>query len=751
MLHSPSLNSQGLVIDHFNPEATEMHFQNVIDSLKAGIGKLNDTALKYLYLCSYEVWGISWTPKFQEEFLKRRGYNINPYLPVILGMTLQNQEITKRFTYDFKKTICDLIADAHYKNAARMSHKEGLMLSSESGGPGPVPVEALKALGAADIPRGEFWYDSPIYLVKEIASAAHIYGRNIVDQESFTSWKFWQEGPGDLKPLADLAYVQGMNRQVLHTFSHNPPEIGLPGWSYYAGTNMGPTRVWWPKVKPFMDYLGRCNYLLRQGLFVGDVCYYYGDRGYNYVADKQADTPLGVGYDYDVTNEEVLLTRMSCKDGKLVLPDGMKYQILVLPDTCCIDPGVLKKVEELVKAGVTVVGPKPTGATGLFNYPNRDNEVKKLADKIWGPCDGQKVKEQTFGKGKIIWGKSLQEILREKGIGPDFSFISQNSKADLDYIHRQTGKEDIYFVINKNKTAENVDCIFRIKGKIPELWNAETGEISKALVYKFEKEGTRVSLSLPPQGSIFVVFRQPAGEDHITLVEKDGQQIFPVLPTQSGIVDNAKIVLSNVKNQPVLLTSGEGSYTIRRAGGQSQKLNVQKLHDNIELSGPWEIKFPAGWGAPASKVFPKLISWTEDDNEGIKYFSGIATYYKDFDFSADLKTKDTRVFLDLGKVGILSDIYLNGNHIGIIYKAPFQVDITDAIRQGKNHLIIEVANTWSNRLTGDGKHPEKPGYTYTNIKNIGGPLKKGPLWKDVPLIESGLMGPVRLTFFKKIE
>ncbi len=361
MLHSPSLNSGGLVIDHFNPEATEMHFQSVIDSLLPEMGSFKNTALKYLYLCSYEVWGISWTPKFQEEFLKRRGYNINPYLPVLLGMTFQNDEITKRFNYDFKKTICDLIVDAHYKNATRISNKYGLKLCSESGGPGPVPVEALKALGALDIPRGEFWYDSPISLVKEIACAAHIYGKKIVDQESFPSWIFWQEGPCDLKPLADRFFCEGMNRLTFHTYSHNPPEAGLPGWSYYAGTNMGPTRVWWPKVRPFMDYLSRCSYLLREGLFVGDVCYYYGDRGYNYVPEKHVDPSLGYGYDYDVTNPEVILTRMSAKNGKIVLPDGMKYELLSLPDTCCIDLDVLKKIDELVKSGITVVGPNQQG------------------------------------------------------------------------------------------------------------------------------------------------------------------------------------------------------------------------------------------------------------------------------------------------------------------------------------------------------------------------------------------------------
>ena len=750
MLHSPSLNSQGMAIDHFNPEATEMHFQTVIDKLLSEMGSISNTALEYLYLCSYEVWGISWTPKFQEEFLKRRGYDINPFLPALLGVTVQNKEVTQRFNYDFKKTICDLIVDAHYKNATRISNKYGVKLSSESGGPGPVPVEALKALGALDIPRGEFWYKSNTSLVKEIASAAHIYGKKVVEQEAFTSWVFWQEGPLDLKSLADKAFCEGMNKVVFHTYSHNPPQGGLPGWSYYAGTNIGPTRVWWPKVKPFMDYLGRCSYLLREGLFVGDVIYYYGDRGYNYVSDRKIDPSLGAGFDYDVVNPEVILTRMSVKNGKISLPDGMNYELLVLQDTCCIDLDVLKKVEALVKSGATVVGPKPTGTTGLKDYPKRDNEVKLLADKIWGAVDGINVKENTYGKGKIIWGKDLREILQKKGIGPDFQFVSPNASAKLDYIHRQTGKEDIYFVVNESNTAETVDCIFRVKGKVPEFWNPESGEIKKAAIFSSTEGGTRVSLTLPAQGSIFVVFRNPVSGNHVVSVKKDNKELFPVASGQRNKEDN-NFSISDVNGLKSRLTaSSAGAFTILTDKGKTRQVNVGNIPPPIELSGSWEIKFPAGWGAPASKIFPTLYSWTEDQDDGIKYFSGIATYYKDFEFPAEMKKEDIHVMLDLGNVRLISDVYLNGKHIGILWKSPFKADITKALKAGKNQLIIEVANTWSNRLTGDGKFPENRSYTSTNIKHIGGPLKKGALWKDVPLLESGLLGPVKMEFSKSV-
>ncbi|MCK4967112.1 hypothetical protein KAS50_08775, partial [bacterium] len=539
MLHSPSINSGGLVIDHFNPEATELHFQHIIDQLLSEMGSLRNTALKYLYLCSYEVRGISWTYNFQQEFIKRRGYDIIPYLPVLVGMTVQNKEVSERFYYDFEKTICDLIVDAHYGKATEMSNRYGLELCAESGGPGRPPVEALKALGALDIPRGEFWYKHPCFLVKEIACAAHIYGKKIVDQEAFTSWLMWQEGPSDIKYLADLAFCEGMNKVTFHTSAHAPPESGVPGWVYWAGTHVDPNRVWWSKVKPFMDYLGRCCYMLREGLFVGDVCYYYGDQGFNFVPEKHIDPSLGYGYDYDVTNAEVINTRMKAKNGRIVLPDGMSYELLVLPDREDIDLDVLVKLEELVKGGITVVGRKPTKTNGLTGYPNRDEEVRKLADKIWGPCNGKDVKEHTYGRGKIIWGRTLREVLQERGIGPDFSFVSSSRETDLDYIHRRTDKEDIYFVINKNKTWETVEASFRVRHKVPELWLPDTGEIIKNPVYEFVEGGTNVLLNLPPQGTVFVVFRDKLREDHIVKISRDNLPVFPV--SSEGSTDKCAI------------------------------------------------------------------------------------------------------------------------------------------------------------------------------------------------------------------
>ncbi|MCU0916050.1 MAG: hypothetical protein MUC88_16030 [Planctomycetes bacterium] len=693
-LRLPSPNSGGLAIDHFNPEATRFHFEYLLDKLHQELGDFKGTALKQMYICSYELSGSTWTPGFLAEFQKRRGYDMTKYLPVLAGGTVKDKTITDRFQYDYRKTLGDLLVDAFYRMATELSNKHGLLLCAEAGGPGPplhqVPVDALKAQGAIDIPRGEFWKDHDVWVVKETACAAHIYGKAMVDMEAFTSWRHWQDGPFDLKLLADRAFCDGANHFTLHTAAHNPSATDRPGWVYHAGTHAGSNTAWWPKAKAWLDYLSRCSYLLQQGLFVADVCYYYGDQGFNFVPTKHTDPSLGYGYDYDVTNAEVMLSRMSVKDGRVVLPDGMGYELLVLPEREDIDPAVLQKIEQLVQAGATIVGPRPTRSNGLTNYPRRDSEIGTATQRLWGPCDGTTCKENAFGKGKIVWGTNLREILQARGIGPDFGFVCDDKECELDYIHRRTADADIYFVMNKREKWQQVTCSFRVSDRTPQLWLPDTGEITACASYERTNRATRLPLELAPFGSMFVVFRDVAQ------------------PPSAGTADVGGRALSG---------------------------------PSWSIDGPWQVEFPPGWGAPASKTLAKLISWTEDRDQGVKYFSGVATYRKTLDLTPDQLGAGRRLILDLGQVRFVAEAYLNGRSLGILWKPPFRVDLTGAARPGANELVIEVANTWSNRLVGDAC-TEGRDYCRTNIAKS---LTWTVPWKDTPLLESGLLGPVRLT------
>lgn len=755
----PSPNSKGLVIDHLNPEATEMHFDYLFERLRAELGPFKDTALKYMYVPSYEVKGLAWTPDLVRVFREHHHYDMTPFLPALFGWTVKDETTTERFRFDHKKTLGNLLVDAFYRKARDLSHRQGLFLCAEAGGPGPpvhhVPVDALKAQGVIDIPRGEFWKEHQrldengvdrLWVVKETACASHIYGKRIVDMESFTSWRHWQDGPFELKPLADRVLCEGTNHFTFHTGTHQPPAAGKPGWVYHAGTHMNTNLVWWPKAGPFIDYLSRCCYLLQQGLFVADVCYYYGDQAFNFVPPKHVDPSLGPGYDYDVVNSEVILTRMSVKDGRIVLPDGMSYELLVLPDHEDMNLDVLRKLEELVKAGATVVGPKPVRVNGLGDYVRRDEDVRRLAGKLWGPCDGKKVREHTYGKGRIVWGRTLRELLAERGVTVDFGFVARNTDAELDYIHRRTAGADIYFVSNKKARWDEVDCVFRVRGKTPELWMPDTGEIVKQAVFMSWEGGTMVPLRLPPSGSVFVVFRDEVDGDSVKTILQNGKTRFPALD-RTVEAGPAIDVFPRKDKAFEVVAWVNGKFALITALGGRKEIEVQSIPAPLEIDGSWEVRFPEDWGAPAVAEFAKLTSWTDHPNEGIKYFSGIATYRKDFEIPAELLGENKRLTLDLGRVRFVADVSLNGEPLGILWKPPFRVDITKAARPGKNRLVVEVANTWSNRLVGDAWLPKDKRFCHTNMTHA---LTWESPWKDTPLLESGLLGPVRLLTARRI-
>jgi hypothetical protein len=729
-LKVPSPNSDGLATDHFSREATRAFIQYITNRLKQKIADLNTTPLKQLYLPSYEVRGATWTPDFIEQFKRYCHYDMTRYLPALAGCVIENQDITSRFLYDYRKMLGDLLVDAYYRTASETAHEAGLGIEAEAGGPGPpvhqVPVDALKALGSIDEMRGEFWpwrqRRNQLWVVKETACAAHIYGRKRVNMESFTGFRHWQDGPFDLKSAADRAFCEGMNHVVWHTSSHQPPEAGTPGWVYGAGTHLTPNIAWWSEAKPFIDYLSRCSFMLQQGLFVADVCYYYGDQGFNFVPAKHIDPSLGYGYDYDVANAEIILSRMSVKDGNFLLPDGMRYELLVLPDRNDMNLQVLRKIEALVADGGTVVGPKPTQSNGLTDYPTKDQQVKQIANLLWGNCDGKNVFEHRYGKGEIIWGRSLREVLLARGIAPDFHYTG-DEKADLDFIHRRTPDADIYFIRNRKNRLEFVNACFRVSAKSPQLWLPDTGTIREEPVYEQTPEGIRVPLKFAPFGSLFVVFRRPVSRPHLVSLDRG-------------------LTATTVGEKEVKVTAFEnGSYKMKTSAGRTVEFRVDRIPSAPQVTGPWDVHFPAGWGAPETVTFAELKSWTEHENPGVRNFSGTACYEKEIVVPRQWFGNGRKIYLDLGRLWAVGQVTVNGQSLGIVWKPPYRVEITKAAVAGRNKFEIEITNTWANRLVGDAQLPPEKRYCRTNITSSGTP---GRPWKDIPLRESGLLGPVEL-------
>jgi hypothetical protein len=543
-----------------------------------------------------------------KEFRDRRAYDPTPYLPVLTGRVVESAEVSDRFLWDLRRTIADLTAECHYGATAEFLHQRGLQVFAEAAGVGfPTIQDALQNKGRVDIPMGEFWtVEKPgVYRpeypadIREAASAVHIYGKNLVGAESFTAALTHDWGPpSTLKELADYNLALGVNCFCIASSVHQPFVEGhKPGFTLSIyGQHFTRNITYAEQAGPWMAYLARNSYMLRQGMFVGDLAYYYGEGApvaVPYWEKVKPEPPEGYAYDY--LNAEVLLTRLSVENGRLVLPDGMSYRVLVLPDTLTrFTPPVLRKIRDLVVAGATVVGPKPTTSPSLTHYPSADDEIRTLASQVWGNCDGRTITEHACGKGKVYWGRPLPEVLEALATPPDFEYTRPNLDTLLVYIHRHSPDADIYFVANRRDRVEDVEASFRIEGKAAELWHPDTGEIEPA-EYRIANGRTTVPLRLDPWGSVLVVFRHPAKEPSRTLPH-------PV--------------------RTVLTT----------------------------LEGPWDVSFPPNWGAPPSIHLDGLTSWTKHSDEGVKYFSGTATYTKEIEARREWFRPGEKLVLDLGDV-----------------------------------------------------------------------------------------------------
>jgi len=682
----------GYALDPFDATIFQTYWDSVVEPLIEDAGPLAGRTLKYLHTDSWEVEVANWTPGLREAFRERRGYDLFPYLPVIAGRIVDSRRISNRFLNDFRRTMGDLAIDNHYRLFKEGAHRHNLKIHPESGGPHAVPVDSLQALGYNDVPMSEFWAwswqhrigDENRFFVKQPASAAHTYGRRLVAAEGFTTiGPHWQERVWDnLKPSFDKAVCEGLNRLVWHTFTCSPEAMGLPGQEYFAGTHFNPNSTWWEMSGSFLTYVNRTQFMLQRGLFVADAVYYYGNHVPNFAQLKASD-PAGLlpGYDYDVATEEVILTRMTVQDGRIVLPDGMTYRMLVLPDHRRISLPVLRKLKELVVAGATVIGSRPVESVSLKGYPDCDAQVEQLADQLWGEMVSVGPSQRGVGRGRIITGKSARAVLLGDGVPPDFEFSGQPGMS-LDYLHRRDGATEIYFVANRSNATATATCTFRVSGLAPELWNAVTGEYHFAAAYQEQGGRTRVPLEFAPCGSWFVVFREPADQHRAT--------------TRS---------------------------------------NALQWTPQQELSGAWTVQFDPKWGGPESVEFDALVDWTRRPESGIRFYSGAATYTRTFDLSGRKQRGAGRVFLDLGDVREMAEVKLNGKPLGVLWTPPFRVEVTDRLQPTGNVLEVTVVNFWPNRIIGDQSLPAQQRFTKTNIRAFR---------RDSDLMPSGLLGPVRL-------
>lgn len=684
--HPASPEATGLEVDKLDARAVKDYFENYLNQYKDATGGLmGKKGLQYIITDSYEAGQETWTPKMAEEFQKRRGYSLIPWMPVLTGQIIKSTEASEQFLWDWRKTISELIAENDYDQLTKILAKYGMKCYSESHENGrQYIVDGMDVKRTAAVPMSAMWvpsgWGSTLTMaqadIRESASVAHIYGQNMVAAESMTAFGLgghaWSYSPETLKPTADLELASGLNRFVIHTSVHQPVDDKIPGLGLFVfGQWFNRHETWANQAKVWTDYLARSSYMLQQGKFVADIVYYYGEDNCitGLFGHKLPDIPQG--YNYDFINPHALLNLLSVKDGKLVTPSGMSYRVLALDSNARrMSLPVLRKLVLLVNDGAIICGVKPELKANLLDD---QAEFHRLVDEVW-----------NSGKTNVHTGETINQVLSSLNIQPDFEYTETQDSTELLYVHRKLESSDIYWVNNRNNKNETVNATFRVSGKIPQIWHPETGKTEDAS-FIIANSRTTVSFNMTPNDAVFVIFEKPAKETTVTLPKVEEKEV-------------------------------------------------------VSIDGSWKVAFQPNRGAPESATFEKLASYTENSDAGIKYFSGTVTYSKTVNVPQGITLKNKQFILDLGDVKNLAEVTVNGKSLGVIWKKPFRVDVTDVLVSGDNKLEIKVINLWVNRLIGDMQPNVKQKITFTTI----------PFYKaDSPLKPSGLLGPVKLIEINK--
>ena len=681
--HPASPEATGLEVDKLDPVAVKKYFTNYLDQYENATGGLmgKKGGLQFMVTDSWEAGAQNWTANLPAEFEKRRGYSIIPWIPVLTGHVVKSAEASEQFLFDYRKTLSEMVAEYHYDALTNILAQYGMKRYSESHESGRALIaDGMDVKRKAFVPMSAMWTPSILnggdqtgYQadIRESASTAHIYGQNLVAAESLTAFGIggtaWSYCPENLKPTADLELASGLNRFVIHCSVHQPTDDKIPG------LGLGPFGQWFNRHETWAEeanawtaYLSRSSYLLQQGKFVSDVVYYYGEDNNITSLFGRKLPAIPEGYNYDFINADALVNLLSVKDGMLVTPSGMRYRVLVLDSNATrMSLPVLKKINALVKAGATIAGVKPTMPLGLSDDAD---EFSTLVNETW-----------SSSNSKVTEGKSISDVLNAMNIAPDFTYTKPQSNTKLLYVHRKLSDRDIYWVDSRNDAAQDVVATFRIEGKVPEIWHAETGK-KEAASYGIANGVTKVDLHLSPNDAVFVIFKDKAVKTSVTLPATEEKT----------------------------LTTVDGS---------------------------WKVDFQKDRGAPASATFDKLTSFTENTDEGIKYFSAQQPIQKQSLHLQIGLRKMKQLWLDLGNVKNLAEVIVNGKSLGIVWKQPFRVNITTALKTGENKIEIKVTDLWVNRLIGDAQPNVAHKITYTTMPFYQANSKLQP---------AGLLGPVQV-------
>lgn len=750
-----SNDGTGLEIDKFSKKALKIHYDAFVGKLVAQAKIDAPNALQYVEIDSYEVGPQNWTDNMETIFEKKYNYDFVPFLPMFAGKYIESEETIEDVFWDMKRLVSDLMVTNYFDYFTELCHKDGLISYIEPYG-FVGPFNSLDAGRSADIPMGEFWLGKPNKHKRAAVSSGHIYGKNIISAEAFTSTKLnWSFHPALAKQKGDYEWTNGINEYMFHRFAHQSNTHVKPGMSMsFVGSHIDRTQTWWENAGPeWFQYLARGSHMLRQGNPVVDLLVFVGDRAPNHVIHSNQIKPkLPEAYKYDCVNSDVIINRLKVEGSKLKLPNGISYNALMLPDTEVMSLQTLKGVWELAKQGAIIIGKKPKRLGGYNKTKAMQKEFNSLSEAIWS----SKKTYSAFEWEKIFKANNIQKDLIVKG------------QPEFNYYHRRTENEDIYFVYNHNATnSKTLECSFLIDGKTPELWKPTTGETVQLAEYSHKNGRTHVPIHLKPQESVFVVFR------------KSSKNQLKVSNIQANVASKPMFSFDEKSKLLTMQVFENGQYSSEINKTENWNVNITDIPNPIEINGEWTINFREEDNYKAELKTDKLFDWTTHQEEKIKHYSGTVIYRNSFNIEKGFLQSDRKFELQLGEVNVIAKVILNGKKIGVSWLAPYSLNVTSALQEGKNDLVIEVTNQWTNRLIGDEKLPNQTGYDIRRntpgfgAENFRGEHIKMPEWfrnnEPLPkgarttfstysfqnatdeLLPAGLLGPITISASKKIS
>ena len=749
---------RALESDKYSAEVAEIQYHNVIDPLYELVGEeVADRVFVNYHIDSYEAGWQNWSSCLPEEFQNRRGYSMKDYMLTLTGRIVKSVEETNAFLWDWRRTMADCYADNHIGHIAEMCRERGMQFSIEAY---DGPFEDLQTAGRTDMPMSEIWQKSDPNSKPRYAAmyAAHVYDRKLVGTEQFTGMGMWDLHPWLMKNNVDASLAYGVNNICMHVYSQQPwtkPEM-TPGATLGPwGAHYDRGNTWFYNTKEWHTYIARSQVLLREGRPVADYIQFNGDNAPGGGANVPLYSPFG--YEGDIINGEIL-SSLTVKDGLITLPFGKTYRFMGIPANTRMNISSVKKIKELVDNGAIIYGYRPAGTYSLTDL-NRQDEFQALVKDIF----------EGSHKGKVYENKSIADVIAAEKLLPDYACADMKG-MNLKIAHRADETKDIYYVANVDMNqGATVDLQFRVSGMVPEIWDPLTGNRQAVLKYSEENGMTTVPVHIGRGDAIFVVFTPKGVTSTVAKVSLEDKDIFDELTVNP---ETGKVRM---------ITDKPGKYLVNYVDGKSKKFNVKKIRENQNLEGSWNVTFETRLLSPVPQTgvqsadgkfttvkFDALTDWTKHSEEGIRYYSGTAAYQKSFVMKG--LSKNERCILKLGKVDVMARVFVNGKEVGMFWKPPFDIDITDFLHKGSNNLVVKITNLWPNRLIGDEQYPDD----VTRGQNWkSGELFERPEWVENEterpekrrvafttfkhwkfgdeLIPSGLNGPVTLSFPVEIE